>query len=103
MNNNAADDIPQSERRRILAEERRLKTYMGHAQHTGEDIYGGRFAKVNTTTVIGAAPASYPAQPATAPWASNPYPDEPPLGYSVDAHEPVGEVFERGERLKPLE
>jgi hypothetical protein len=96
MNNNA-DEISQAERRRIMIEERRLRTCHGHAQHTDEDIYGGRFAKVNTTTVVGAGSISYPTQPANSPWHRDPVPAEPPLGYSVDAQEPVGEVFERGE------
>jgi|SRR6516165_9273563 hypothetical protein len=75
MNN--ANDIPQSERTRIMIEERRLRTYHGHAQHTDEDIYGGRFAKVNTTSVVGAGPISYPTQPANSPWASEPIGPEP--------------------------
>jgi hypothetical protein len=93
--NNPADDIPQSVRRRIMAEERRLKTYMGHALDAELEM-GGRFAKVHTTTVTGASPISYPAQPTHSPWHSNPYPEEPPLGFSVDEMEPVGEPFERG-------
>ena len=100
MNNNA-DEISHAERRRIMAEERRMRTYHGHAQHTDEDIYGGRFAKVNTTSVVGASPISYPTQPANSPWHHDPCPTEPPLGYSVDAQEPVGEVFERGDQPTP--
>jgi hypothetical protein len=92
MNN--ADDIPQSERRRIMVEERRGKTYMGHALDAELEM-GGRFARVNTTTVVGSAPIQYPAQPATSPWHSEPIGPEPPLGYSVDDQEPVGEMFER--------
>jgi hypothetical protein len=93
MNN--ADDIPQSERRRILAEERRLRTYHGQAQASIDDERGGRFAySGNTTTVTGASPVSYPAQPAGSPWHHDPIGTEPPLGYSVDEQEPVGEPFE---------
>src|SRR5262249_6881949 len=92
--NNLADDIPQSVRRRIMAEERRLKTYIGHALDAELEM-GGRFAKVHTTTVTGSSPISYPTQPTHSPWHSNPYPEEPPLGFSVEEMEPVGEPFER--------
>jgi hypothetical protein len=92
--NNNADEIAQAERRRIMIEERRMRTYYGHTQHTDEDIYGGRFAKANTTTVVGAGPVSYPQQPAGSPWAKDECPPEPPLGWSVDAQEAVGEKFE---------
>jgi hypothetical protein len=91
MNN--ADDVSQAERRRIMAEERRGRTDQGHALD-GEPDLGGRFAKVNTTTVVGASPISYPQQPAGSPWRSDECPPEGPLGYSVDAVEPVGEHYE---------
>ena len=91
---NPADDIPQSERRRILIEERRMRTYHGHAQHTGQDFYGGRFKQVTTTNVVGAGPISYPAQPEHSPWRRDTCPDEPPLGFDVNAQEPVGEPHE---------
>jgi len=90
--NNSADDIPQSVRRRIMAEERRLKTYIGHALDAELEM-GGRFAKVHTTTVTGSSSISYPTQPTHSPWHS---PEEPPVGFSVDAMEPVGEPFDRG-------
>jgi len=79
--------------RRKLIEERRLKTYHGHAQHTDEDIYGGRYARVNTTVVTGAAPGSAFPQLPDGPWAKNELPDEPlingtsegnVLGYEID-------------------
>src|SRR5262249_13627556 len=90
-----ADEISQAERREIMAEDRRAKTYFGQAQHADDEL-GGRYAKVRSTTVVGSSPSSYPAQPPTSPWHRDPVPDEPPLGYSVDAVEPVGEMFERG-------
>lgn len=79
--------------RRKLTEERRLKTYHGYAQHTDEDIYGGRYAKVNTTVVTGAGPGSAFPQLPDGPWAKNELPDEPlingtsegnVLGYEID-------------------
>jgi hypothetical protein len=81
------------ERKRQI-EERRAKTYHGHALHTDEDIYGGRFATINTTTVVGTKPTvEYPAMP-DGPWKSEPIGTEAPLGYSVEDQEPVGETFE---------
>ena len=92
---NGADEISQAERRRIMAEDRRGRTYFGQAQHADDDL-GGRYAKVHSTTITGSSPISYPAQPSTSPWHHDPCPPEPPLGYSVDDVEPVGEVHERG-------
>ena len=86
-----ADDISQAERRRIMAEDRRAKTYFGQAQHT----VGGRYAKVHSTSVTGSSPTSYPAQPSTSPWHHDACPPEPPLGFSVEEMEPVGEPHER--------
>jgi hypothetical protein len=98
---NAADNVSQAEGRRIMAEERRGRTYMGQAQHMEPEL-GGRFAKVNTTTVTGATPGSvYPTQPANSPWNNDPCPPEPSLGYSVEDQEPIGEMFERGSPAAP--
>jgi hypothetical protein len=83
---NATDD------RRIELEARRRNTYQGHALDDELDL-GGRFKKVNTTTVVGAGPISYPQQ-ASGPWSKDECPQENQLGYSVDAIEPVGEVHE---------
>jgi hypothetical protein len=87
--NNAA------EKRRIMAEERRMRTYHGHAQANIDEDRGGRFAVEGKATVIGSGPISYPAQPSGSPWHSEPIGTEPPLGYSVGDQEPVGEVHER--------
>ena len=98
---NPADDISQSERRRIMAEERRRNTYAGHALDPDIEL-GGRYAKVHTTTVTGSTPRpTYPKQPDGSPWAKDECPPEPQLGYSVDAQEPVGEVFERADQSTP--
>jgi len=91
---NGADEISQAERRRIMAEDRRGRTYFGQAQHADDDL-GGRYAKVHSTTITGSSPISYPAQPSTSPWHHDPCPPEPPLGFSVDEMEPVGEPHER--------
>jgi hypothetical protein len=95
---NPADDILQSERRRILIEERRMRTYHGQAQASIGEDRGGRFAySGSSTSVVGSSPISYPAQPGChSPWHYDACPPEPPLGFSVDEMEPVGEPFERG-------
>lgn len=98
---NATDPISQREKREIMendrlvreAGERRGRTYAGHALDNEPDV-GGRFAKVSTTTVVGTSPINYPQQPPGSPWHSDPCPPEPPLGFSVDAMEPVGEKYE---------
>jgi len=92
MNNNA-DDIPQSERRRILAEDRRGKTYQGRAIAELSDV-GGRFSAVTKQSVTGSTPAQqYPRQPATSPFSGDPVGPEPlidgrgegdRLGYAID-------------------
>jgi hypothetical protein len=78
-----------------MIEEQRMRTYHGHAMDADLEM-GGRYAKVHSTTVVGSGPVQYPAQPPTSPWHHDPCPPEPPLGYSVDDVEPVGEVHERG-------
>ena len=91
-----ADEVSQSEKRRILAEDRRMRTYHAVAQASIDDDRGGRFGVVGRTTVTGAAPISYPRQPSGSPAnQAAMVGDEPPLGYSVDALEPVGELHER--------
>jgi hypothetical protein len=92
--NNPAGEISQAERRRILAEERRAKTYMGRTNLDAELELGGRFSEVHSTTVVGSGPISYPQQPKGSPWHSEPVPNEAPLGFAIDQMEPVGEKFE---------
>jgi hypothetical protein len=92
MNN--ADEISQAERRRIMAEARRGLTYMGRAIATADEDRGGRFAVEGKSTITGSAPISYPQMPEGNPWRSDPVPAEPPLGYSVEDQEPVGELHE---------
>ena len=70
-----ADEISQREKRRILVEESRLRTYHGQAQASIDEDRGGRFAySGSSTTVTGASPISYPAQPAHSPWHHDPCP-----------------------------
>jgi hypothetical protein len=95
-----ADEISQSERRRVLANERRvLATYYGVAQTSIDDDRGGRFAVRSPTTVVGTSPINYPRLPENAPANQAAIVgDEPPLGFSVNDIEPVGEIHERNER-----
>jgi hypothetical protein len=90
----------QQEKREALRNDQRVRersTYHSVAQASIDDDRGGRFALGDSKqTVIGSSPISYPQQPSTSFWNSDPVPPEPPLGYSVEAQEPVGEVFERG-------
>jgi hypothetical protein len=63
-----ADEISQAERRRVLANDRKvLATYHGVAQTSVDDDRGGRFSKVTTTTVIGTSRIQYPRQPENSP------------------------------------
>jgi hypothetical protein len=92
MNN----DIPQSERKRIMIEAK--ATYLSHAEGSAEDERQGRFGAVGKTLVTGSSTAiQYPRQPITSP--SNHkamMPEEPPidgrsegltLGFEIDRPE----------------
>jgi hypothetical protein len=94
MSNNPAGEISQVERQRVMAEERRLRTYAAHAQANLDEDRQGRFAALDKPNVIGTTSISYPAQPEKSHWRRDPVPDESPLGYSVDQQEAVGEVHE---------
>jgi len=80
-------DATMKEKVEVLKNDRRVaSTYLDHT-HSEE---GGRFAK--PTNVIGATPTpQYPAGPN---WSADPTGVEPPLGFDVNAVEPVGEQFE---------
>jgi hypothetical protein len=94
MNSNAEE---QAERRRVFENDKRVmegSTYFAQAQASAMDEMGGRFAKVQPTSVTGSAPTAWPKMPEGNPWACDPMPPEPPLGYAVDAQDPVGEPHE---------
>jgi len=90
------NDIPRSERRRIMANDRKvMATYHSVAASTVDDERGGRYATEGSKqTVIGSSPIAYPQQPSTSPWHSDPCPPEPPLGFDVNAIDPIGEPHE---------
>jgi hypothetical protein len=98
---NKADEFSQAFKRKILAEDRdRLSTYRDHAEANADLELGGRFAKLTPTSVTGSTPDhQYPRLPADSPFnqAATMVPDEPPLGMDINAMEPVGEHFERGD------
>jgi hypothetical protein len=89
------DEISQVERRKVMAEELRHKTYMAHTDTFLDDDRGGRFSVTKPATIIGKGPISYPRLPENSPWHTNPLPPEPSLGYSVEDQEPTGEKFEQ--------
>jgi hypothetical protein len=86
-----SDQEEQAERRRVLANDARLReqsrngdtgTYLSH---THSEL-GGRFAVTEHQTIIGVVSPAPPPLPANSPWhGSDPVPDEPPLGYRIDA------------------
>jgi hypothetical protein len=98
---NKADEINQAEKRRILAEDKdRLSTLLDHSRANADLDLGGRFAKLHPTTVTGTTPDhQFPKLPADNPFnqAAAMVPNEPPLGIDINAMEPTGEVFERGD------
>jgi len=53
----------------------------------------GRFASVAKTQVTSGV-FEYPKLPASSPWSTNPLPEEPPLGFDVNALEPTGTAAE---------
>jgi hypothetical protein len=70
-------------------------TYATFAEAFADEDRGGRFKAVNKTTVVGTdAIAQYPEQPPNSPFHHDRVPDEPPLGFSVEDHEPVGTAKE---------
>src|SRR6516225_8044897 len=99
------DEAREAERRRRLIEERRMRTYLAHAEASALDEAGGRFAALpeRKPTVIGAkAEIAYPQQPQGSPWANEPSGTEPPLGYEVDAMEAVGEPQEQARSAEAI-
>jgi hypothetical protein len=82
--------ISQAERAAILKNDLRQNTLLGRAASELFMEERGRFAK--PSVVI--ADAGAPTYPSAAPWTQSHVPDEPPLGFDVNAIEPVGEHFE---------
>jgi hypothetical protein len=73
-----------------LREHQRGSTFLDHARSSADDELGGRFARHQPQTIIGATPLpKYPA--GSGPWSgADPVGQEPPLGFSVNDLEPMG-------------
>jgi hypothetical protein len=78
-----------------MNKDRKMSTYLAHAEASADDTAQGRFAAPERKPMIVGAKAgiSYPAQPEGSPWATNPYPEEPlvdgtgeggRLGFQID-------------------
>ena len=87
-----------------MNKDRRMNTYLAHAEANALDDAQGRFAAPERRpTIVGAkAEISYPAQPEGSPWANEPSGTEPPLGYEVDAMEAVGEPQEQARSAEAI-
>jgi hypothetical protein len=89
----------QAERKAILENDRKVReqdTFFSRAQANADES-GGRFAKQNPVTVTGTDRVPiFPRQPASSPFAGDPVPAEPALGFSVEDQIPVGERHELG-------
>jgi hypothetical protein len=87
----------QAERREVL----RNDTYFARQSNTVDDA-GGRYAKLTPSNVIGSATSpQYPQQPENSPWHHDPVAATEPLGFSVDAMEPVGTHAEVQASIEP--
>jgi hypothetical protein len=85
------DLLSQSEKASVLRNDERVReqsrngdtgTYLSH---THSEL-GGRFAVTEHQTITGAVSPVPPPLPVNSPWhGSDPVPDEPPLGYRIDA------------------
>jgi hypothetical protein len=77
---------------------RDTSTYHQRAQWEADQEHGGRFKELGEARVTGVP--EYPAQPPTSPWAGpDLVPPEPPLGFDVNALEPVGTPIEVAQSL----
>jgi hypothetical protein len=84
----------QAERRRVLANDQRVREQSGtFLSHTHMDE-GGRFAQVSNAQIVGADPI--PNYPAASAAHQIQLPDEPPLGLDNPALEPSMWVEARG-------
>jgi len=79
---NQPNDTDQQTRRQVLKD-----TYFSRAS-ADADMIGGRFKRETETRVTGVP--SYPRQPESSPWASDPVPPEEPLGYDINALPELG-------------
>jgi hypothetical protein len=76
--------IDQAERRAVLRNDARVREGSTYLDHTTNDT-GGRFAQIGAAYVVGSKSDISGAYPAAAAHQCDPVPDEPPLGYAIDA------------------
>ena len=88
-----SSDEEKQDRLDYIENEKRLKgtTFVAFAE-SDNSTPRGRFTEHSTASVVGSTPVpQYPKGPA---WCAADQGLEPPLGYSVEDHEPVGRPFE---------
>ena len=79
------NEATQSERKAIVKND----TLFARQQNTIDDA-GGRYAKLTPSNVTGSTPSPQYPQIPSGPWSGDdPVPNEEPLGFSVDAMEPL--------------
>ena len=85
-----SDQEYQAEKRRVMLQDadvrqqQQTSTFHQHAQAQADEISQGRFRATGVPTVVGqSAVPKYPQ--ASTPFQRDPVPDEPPLGYPIDA------------------
>jgi len=83
-----SDPESQAERRRVLINDARVRDQQStgtYLSHTHSEL-GGRFALTEHQTITGVVSPAPPQLPSNSPWhGPDPVPDEPPLGYDVNA------------------
>ncbi len=77
------NEASQAEKRRVMKD-----TMHSRAQAALDEDRGGRFALASKKPI--GAPVAYPQLPESSPWSNDPVGDERPLGFEIDAMEPVG-------------
>ena len=81
-----SNETTQAERKAIVKND----SYFARQSNAADDA-GGRFAKLTPATITGSTLApQYPSLPANSPWHHDPVAATEPLGFSVNAMEPVG-------------
>jgi hypothetical protein len=99
-----ADPPTQAEKRETIENDRKVReaakdearagTYFAQARATLGQEVGGRYAAMARPVITGAGAYVVPRLPESSPWSHDPCAPEPPLGYSVEDQEPVGEAHE---------
>ena len=81
------NETSQRERKAVLKND----TFLSRAMADDELGLGGRFKRLSNATIVGATPGpQVPTLPEGSPWSNDPVGDERPLGFEIDAMEPVG-------------